>query len=167
MVNLFNGIIRPYGDTPVFWRYWMYYVNPTTWWIRGVLAATLPSIPVECSSVESTHFNPPPGQTCGDYAGQFVSQIAKAGYLTDPNATSDCSYCPYADGREYMHSLNVQDDDKWKCFGIFLAFCISNWVLVYVLIYTVRVRGFTFGFGPLTRVIGKGMDSVKRVVSRK
>lgn len=62
-----------------------------------------------------------------------------------------------------MHSLSVQDDDKWKCFGIFLAFCISNWVLVYVLIYTVRVRGWTFGFGPLSRGLGKVVDAVKGV----
>lgn len=66
-----------------------------------------------------------------------------------------------------MHTLNVQDDDKWKCFGIFLAFVISNWALVYVMIYTVRVRGWTYGFGPLTDGFGKVVGAVKKGVGRK
>ena len=28
MVTLFNGIVTPYSQLSVFWRYWMYYVNP-------------------------------------------------------------------------------------------------------------------------------------------
>lgn len=27
-VQLFTGIIRPYSTTPVFWRYWLYYISP-------------------------------------------------------------------------------------------------------------------------------------------
>ncbi|KAK2764869.1 hypothetical protein FQN54_008566 [Arachnomyces sp. PD_36] len=167
MVNLFNGIIVPYDSNPVFWRYWMYYINPTTWWIRGVLSATLPTIPVICSPIESTHFNPPPGQTCAQYAGAFVSDIARSGYLTNPDAREDCSYCPYKDGREYMHSLNVQDGDKWMCFGIFLAFVVSNWALVYAMIYFVRVRGWSFGFGMVMRGMERGVKGLKRIVLGK
>ena len=32
MFSLFNGVVRPYQSLPVFWRYWMYYVNPSTYW---------------------------------------------------------------------------------------------------------------------------------------
>ncbi len=32
MFSLFNGVVRPYSQLPVFWRYWMYYVNPSTYW---------------------------------------------------------------------------------------------------------------------------------------
>ena len=161
MVNLFNGIVRPYADYPVFWKYWMYYVNPTTWWMRGVLSAVLPDVPIECATQEATHFNPPPGQTCAQYAGEFVSQIAKVGKLIDPNATSDCQYCPYVSGEEYMQNLNVHRGDKWRSFGIFLAFVIINWLLVYFFIYTVRVRGWSFGLGTLFGVAGLMVDRVK------
>jgi ABC-type multidrug transport system permease subunit len=119
---------------------------------------------VVCSSLEFTHFNPPPGQTCAQYAGHFVSQIAKAGYLSNPNATSNCSYCPFASGYEYTRTLNVHDGDKWRCFGIFLAFCLINWGLVYFMIYTVRIKGWSFGFGPLFRLLGNAVDGVKNVV---
>jgi ABC-type multidrug transport system permease subunit len=167
MVNLFNGIVRPYRDYPVFWKYWMYYVNPVTWWLRGVISSVFPSVHIECASKESTHFDPPPGSTCQSYAGNFVSNIAGVGYLVNPDATQDCQYCPYANGTEYMTTLNVHDGDKWRCFGIFLAFVIINWLLVYFFIYTVRVRGWSFGLGYLFGGFGMVVDRVKKVFSRK
>ncbi|KAH8431322.1 ABC drug exporter AtrF [Aspergillus melleus] len=167
MVNLFNGIVRPYSDYPVFWKYWMYYVNPVTWWLRGVISSVFPSVEINCTSMESTHFDPPPGSTCGDYANDFVRNIAGAGYLVDPNATSDCQYCPYRDGMEYMQTLNVHDGDKWRCFGIFLAFVIINWALVYFFIYTVRVRGWSFGIGYIFGGFGMIINGIKGLFTKK
>ncbi|KAJ5822763.1 CDR ABC transporter [Penicillium robsamsonii] len=166
MVNLFNGIVRPYADYPVFWKYWMYYVNPVTWWLRGVLSAVLPEVKIECTSLEATHFNPPPGKTCDAYAGDFVNS-AKVGYLVNPQATADCQYCPFTDGAQYMSNLNVQVDDKWKCFGIFLAFVIINWALVYFFIYTVRVRGWSFGLASVFGAGGMMIDRVKGLFKGK
>jgi ABC-type multidrug transport system permease subunit len=167
MVNLFNGIVRPYADYPVFWKFWMYYVNPVTWWLRGVLSAVLPDVPIECATLETTRFNPPPGQTCEQYAGNFVNQIAKAGYLVNKSATQDCQYCPFTTGAEYMANLNVHRNDKWRCFGIFLAFVIINWILVYFFIYTVRIRGWSFGFGYLFGLAGMLIEGVKGLFKRK
>ncbi|KKZ68105.1 hypothetical protein EMCG_06215 [[Emmonsia] crescens] len=157
LVNLFNGIIRPYSSIPPFWRYWMYYANPTTWWLRGVLSATLPATQIICSAAELTHFNPPPGQTCTEYAGNFISSVARSGYLTNPDATADCTYCAYSNGAEYMRTLNVYEGDKWTGFGIFLAFVVINWALVYFMIYTVRVKGWTFGIGTAVGAVEKGV----------
>ena len=47
-------------------------------------------------------------------------------------------------------------------FGIFLAFCISNWALVYFFVYTVRVRKWTFGFGLVFGGLGKLLDMAKK-----
>lgn len=66
-----------------------------------------------------------------------------------------------------MHTLNVQDDDKWHCFGIFLAFVIINWVLVYFFIYTVRIRGWSFGMGWLFGGIGAVVGGFKKLIRRK
>jgi ABC-type multidrug transport system permease subunit len=140
----------------------MYYVNPVTWWLRGVLSSILPSVKhIECADSEITYFNAPPGQTCQDYAGDSILQ----GYLTNGSATSICGYCPYKDGVEYMHTLNVHDDDKWKCFGIFLAFVIINWALIYFFIYTVRIRGWSFGMGFVFSLFGTVISSVKKAVT--
>ncbi|KAJ5180249.1 ABC multidrug transporter atrF [Penicillium capsulatum] len=167
MVNLFNGIVRPYADYPVFWKYWMYYVNPVTWWLRGVLSAILPPVTIECAGQETTRFDTPGNMTCGEYANNFVHNIAKAGYLVDENATSNCQYCPMRDGTEYMSQLNVHDGDKWRCFGIFLAFVIINWMLVYFFVYTVRVRGWSFGLGYVFGLGGAMIEGVKNLFKGK
>lgn len=170
MFGLLNGVIRPYAQLPVFWKYWVYYLIPSTYWIGGVIAATFRDIVVRCAPNEAALFNPPPGQTCQQYAGAFVAS-AGHGYLTNPAATADCGYCRYSNGIEYMAGLNVSPDDKWRNMGIFLAFCLSNWALVYFFVYTVRVRGWSFGFGTVFGILGRGVEGVKRgakrVVGRK
>ncbi|KAF2108995.1 ABC drug exporter AtrF [Lophiotrema nucula] len=153
MFSLFNGVVRPYSQLSVFWRYWMYYVNPSTYWIGGVLAATLHNTPVQCESSETAQFNVPSGQTCASYAGSFLSSAP--GYLLNPDATADCQYCPYSTGDDYLSTLNIKAGDKWRDFGIFLAFCISNWALVYFFIWSVRIKGWSFGFGKIIGGIGK------------
>lgn len=165
MFSLFNGVVRPYSMLPVFWRYWMYYVNPATYWIGGVLAATLHGIPVECAVSETAQFNVPAGQTCESYAGAFASSAG--GYLLNPTANADCQYCPYRSGDQYLATLNIKASDKWRDFGIFLAFVISNWALVYFFIYTVRIKGWSFGFGWLFGTLGKGVKAVKGLFKKK
>lgn len=149
MFSLFNGVVVPYEQLNVFWKYWMYWINPSTYWIGGVLAATLAKQPVQCTDSEAAHFFAPSGQTCDQFAGDFVRNVAGRGYLVNPDAMGSCAYCPYASGLEYLASLNIEPSQKWRDFGIFLIFCFSNWALVYFFIYFVRVKRFNFGFGLL------------------
>ncbi|KAI1268212.1 ABC-2 type transporter-domain-containing protein [Xylariaceae sp. FL1019] len=159
MFGLFNGVVQPYSLLPAFWRYWLYYLNPATYWIGGMLAATLDGSPVQCEISETARFDPPPGQTCNGYAGEFASSAA--GYLLNPNANADCQYCPYRNGNEYLATLHIEAGQKWRDFGIFLAFCISNWFLVYFFIYTVRIRNWSFGFGSLFKVLTDVANAVR------
>ena len=148
----------------------MYYVNPSTWWIGGILSAVLTHIPVQCKPGEATAFPSPPGQTCGEYAADFL-RSSGAGYIIDPQATGSCGYCPYSSGEEYLRTINIGRGqllgDKWRDFGVFLVFVFTNWMLVYFFIYTVRVRGWSFGMGPLFGVLGKGVDAVKGLFAGK
>lgn len=162
MFSLFNGVVRPYAQLPVFWRYWMYWLNPSTYWIGGVMAATLKDIEVVCGPAEAAMFDPPPGQTCGQYAQSYVDGVG-VGYLTNPDATAACGYCQYRNGVEYMAGLNVTPADKWRYLPIFLAFCVSNWALVYFFVWTVRVKGYGFGLGYVFGGLGRVVGAVKRV----
>lgn len=164
MFGLFNGVVRPYSQLSVFWKYWMYWVNPSTYWIGGVLAATLSDTDVRCLPQEAAYFNPPPGQSCSQYASSFVD--AATGYLINPEATTNCGYCQFSSGIEYMQILNIEPNDKWRYFGIFLAFCISNWALVYFFIYTVRIKGWSFGLGRLFGFGGKLVGAMKKLFKR-
>lgn len=118
-----------------------------------------------CGPDEAAMFDPPPGQTCGQYAQGYVTRVG-TGYLTNPDAMSDCGYCQYSSGVEYMASLNIKPSDKWKYLPIFLAFCISNWMLVYFFIYTFRVRGWSFGFGFVFGGLGKLVAVVKSNIAQ-
>ncbi|OQO06579.1 hypothetical protein B0A48_08362 [Cryoendolithus antarcticus] len=165
MFSLFNGVVRQYSALPIFWRYWMYWVNPSTWWIGGVLAATLHDIPVECAVSETAHFDAPPGQTCMEYAGAFAQ--GAGGYLLNPTASADCQYCPYTVGDQYLAGLNINASDKWRDFGIFLVFVFTNWFLVYFFIWSVRVKGWSFGFGALFGALGKVVAMAKAPLKGK
>ena len=143
----------------------MYWLNPSTYWIGGVLAATLKDTPIRCAATEAAYFNPPPGSTCSSYAQAFVSRAG--GYLTNPDATADCGYCMFSSGVEYMQTLNIEPRDKWRYFGIFLAFCIINWALVYFFIYTVRIKGWSFGFGYVFGAAEKTIGVIKEVFRGK
>ena len=112
MFGLFNGVVRPYSILPVFWKYWMYYVNPSTYWIGGMLAATLNGAKVQCAPEETAVFDAPPGQSCDEYAGPFAK--ASGGYLVNGDATSGCQYCQYSSGNQYLQTLNISADDKWR-----------------------------------------------------
>jgi ABC-type multidrug transport system permease subunit len=135
--------------------------SPATYWIGGVLSATLHNIPVRCDTSETAIFDAPPGQTCSSYASSFLSSAP--GYLLNPDATQGCQYCPYSVGDDYLSTLNLKASDKWRNFGIFLAFCVSNWALVYFFIWSVRIKGWDFGFGS----VGKGVNKVKSLIGGK
>lgn len=73
----------------------------------------------------------------------------------------------YSSGDEYLATLNINASEKWRDLGIFLAFVISNWALVYFFIYTVRIRGWSFGFGYVFGAAGKLVEKVKSVFTGK
>lgn len=112
MFGVFNGIVRPYTDMPSVWRYWVYWMNPSTYWIGGLLSATLTGQPVECNEAETARFLAPPGQSCGEYAGDFIKTAG--GYLLDSNTSGECQYCPYSSGDQYLATINISASDKWR-----------------------------------------------------
>jgi ABC-type multidrug transport system permease subunit len=137
----------------------MYWVNPSTWWIGGVLAATLAGQPIECAESETAVFDPPPGQTCTQYAGAFAD--SSGGYLLQPDATQKCMMCPYSNADQYLATLNIEASQKYRDFGIFLVFVATNYMLVYFFIYTVRIKGWSFGFGTLFGFLGSLVEKIK------
>lgn len=166
MTGLFNGIVRPWSSYPVFWKYWMYFLNPFTYILRGMLATLLPYVnPIECRSSEMTYVPRPPGQSCSSYIGQFVQETGRGRAMPGRNA-DECGYCQVANGSQYMAQLNVHAGDPWRCFGIFLAFVIVNYALVYFFVYTVRVRGWSFGLGYVFGILGLALEKVKSGIKK-
>lgn len=142
--SLFTGVIRPIGDIP-FWGHWIVYLSPIRWLIQGTLSAVLHNVPVRCTQAELAIFSPPPGQTCGAYAADFLQTAI--GYLDNPDAMSNCGYCQYSVGDDYLRGLGFPYDFRWQSFGILLGFFVFNYGLVYFVVWSRVIKNYSFGYG--------------------
>jgi ATP-binding cassette subfamily G (WHITE) protein 2 (SNQ2) len=137
MCETFNGILRPYGQIPAFWRYTMYYLDPFTYWIGGILSAVLEGVEIQCKADELSRFLPRPGETCAEYAGEWISRAG--GYLVEIGS-GECGYCKYESGDKYLRGVNVNPGVAWRNMGIFCIFVVANWGLVYLIVWGRNLR---------------------------
>ncbi|KAL4867840.1 hypothetical protein BDV12DRAFT_111014 [Aspergillus spectabilis] len=134
MCETFNGILQPHKNMPAFWGYTIYYVTPFTYWIGGVLTSVLRGTPVVCNESELTLFQSPSNMTCSEYAKTWLTEKG-VGYLSNPDGQGECGYCEYSFGDDYLAGISLDSSKIWPYFGIFTAFVISNYLMVYLLVY--------------------------------
>ncbi|PIA14573.1 IKI3-domain-containing protein [Coemansia reversa NRRL 1564] len=87
MSTLFCGVPVPYLRMPKFWRSWMYWLSPYMYYVEGVITNDLYGSVVNCKLDDFYIFNPPKGQSCGEYAGEWTKQAS--GYINNLNGTSN------------------------------------------------------------------------------
>lgn len=137
-VITFNGVLQPLSALVQFWH-WMYYLSPFTYLIGGLVANSISGTTVTCSTSELNVFNPPFGQTCKSFAGAFVEFSGK---ILNPEATSNCEYCRYSVGDQYLNTLNMNFDDRWRNFGFMCVYILFNASCVFLFFYLTRVARF-------------------------
>jgi ABC-type multidrug transport system permease subunit len=137
-VITFNGVLQPLSALVQFWH-WMYYLSPFTYLIGGLVANSISGTTVVCAPSELNIFNPPSGQTCQSFAGAFVEVSGK---LLNPEATSNCEYCRYSVGDQYLHTLNMSLDDRWRNFGFMWVYILFNAFCVFLFFYLTKVARF-------------------------
>ena len=120
---IFCGVLAGPKTLPGFWIF-MYRVSPFTYLVDGMLSTGLANQKVTCSSIELTHFNPLAGQTCGTYMQTYICKFG--GYVTNPDATTACSFCSASDTNVYLAQLSSSYSHRWRNFGIMWAFIIFN-----------------------------------------
>lgn len=133
----FCGVVAPPASLPYFWRSWMYPLSPFHYLVEGMLGVALHGLPVECSSAEYAYFNAPPGYTCDSYTAPYISEAG--GYVREING--QCAFCQYATGDEFAAGFNVYYSNNWRDYGIFWAYCIFNFAVVFVASYFFLVGG--------------------------
>ncbi|KAG8863780.1 hypothetical protein FRB96_007617 [Tulasnella sp. 330] len=101
----FAGVLDPYPAITKFWRFWMYYLDPFNYLIGGLLVFPEWDAVVSCKENEFARFAPPSGQTCAAYLAPFMEM--HTGYIQDPTSTTECAYCIYSKGSEYLATLNL------------------------------------------------------------
>lgn len=133
VLSTFAGIMIPYAQITAFWRYWLYWLDPFTYFMQGLITFPIWNSDVECRPHEYGYFDPPSGQTCGQYLQTFMTYAT--GYVNNPDATSDCQYCGYKKGYEYLHNLNIKRHIiGWQGILITLLFVISSYAFVFLLL---------------------------------
>ncbi|KAG0170921.1 hypothetical protein DFQ28_001400 [Apophysomyces sp. BC1034] len=133
LLILFCGLMQPPDSMPRFWSSWMYWLDPFHYYIEGLGVNELEYVQVVCTEDDLIKFQPPPGQTCGQYLANFFS-FGAPGYLANPNATQpeQCGYCTYKSGEEfYSGRFGWDAANKWRNLGILIAFFVFN-VIVFI-----------------------------------
>ncbi|KAK8853032.1 hypothetical protein IAR55_003733 [Kwoniella newhampshirensis] len=129
-VTTFCGVLIPYQQITAFWLYWL---NPFTYLMGALLVFPLWDVEVQCKPEEFGIFDPPSGQTCGQYLETFLTYAT--GYLENPNDTSECHYCGYSKGEEYLASMNLTKHlDGWRDLLITLLFVLTSYGMVFLLL---------------------------------
>lgn len=140
----FNGVMQTPDALPGFWIF-MYRVSPFTYWVGGTAAALLHGRDVVCKDVELAIFNPPSGQTCGEYMAPYFTEAP--GSLNNPNATTGCEFCSMTKADEFLSTVWISWDERWRNFGIFWAYLVFDIALAVGLYYMFRVKKWNFSFG--------------------
>jgi ABC-type multidrug transport system permease subunit len=93
---------------------------------------------VTCAERETSIFDPPSGQTCGQYLAPLASQAA--GTLQNPEAMEACRYCPFQVADQYLAGSRIYWGDRWRNYGIMWAFICFNIFIAVLVYYLFRVK---------------------------
>lgn len=136
----FCGVLQPESQMPGFWTF-MWKVSPYTYFIQSYMLIVFHKRPVVCKPVEFSYLDPLEGQTCGEYLGPFLKNAF--GYVNNPEATSNCQYCSFSIGDQYLATVGVSHSYKWRNVGFFCAYIIFNIIGMLVMYYLFRVKSWS------------------------
>ncbi|GKZ29635.1 hypothetical protein AbraIFM66950_005789 [Aspergillus brasiliensis] len=137
MALTFCGIMQAPSALPGFWIF-MYRVSPFTYWASAMVSTQVSGREVVCSSSELSVLDPPSGQSCGDYLGQYAELAG--GNLLNPNATTGCEYCSVSTADSYISMSGIVASDKWRNFGIFWVYVVVQVAAAAAFYYLFRVK---------------------------
>ncbi|OQE34548.1 hypothetical protein PENCOP_c017G05487 [Penicillium coprophilum] len=121
---IFCGVLATKEALPGFWIF-MYRVSPFTYLVSAMLSTGVSGADAFCEAVEFLKFNPPANQTCQEYMGPFI-KMTGTGYLKDPQATSDCSFCTVSKTNTYLAQISSDFADAWRNFGLMWVYIVFN-----------------------------------------
>lgn len=134
--NSFHSVLVNPDALPRFWIF-MYRATPITYFLAAIVSTGIAGANVVCAANEIVKFAPPSGLTCGAYLQPYMISVRNT--LLNANATTQCEVCPVARTDDLLAQLGIHYDDRWRNFGITLAYSVFNIAGAMVLYWLVRV----------------------------
>ena len=132
---MFCGVLAGPNVIPGFWIF-MYRCNPFTYLIQAILSTGLANAKVTCAPRELVTLKPPMGETCSSFIGPYTE--AAGGYFST-NSDGTCSVCRIDSTNQFLESINALFSQRWRNFGIFVAFIAVNIILTIFFYWLARV----------------------------
>lgn len=125
------------------------------YWVAGIVATMLHGREVNCSEQETSIFDAPAGQTCGEYLAAYFQQAP--GTLQNPSATTGCRVCPISSADQYLAGPNIYWADRWRNFGLMWVYVFFNIAVATFLYYFFRVRKSSGKSSSIFQKMGTGL----------
>jgi ABC-type multidrug transport system permease subunit len=138
MMYIFSGVLAGPSDLPRFWIF-MYRVNPFTYLVSSLLAASTGDASMHCADNEVLSFSAPSGLNCEEYMADYLS--ANGGYVLNPLAhdSEQCNYCALENTNQYLSNLSIDFNNRWRDFGLLWVFVVVNTVGAVLFYWVFRV----------------------------
>ncbi|KAL8279014.1 hypothetical protein RQP46_008683 [Phenoliferia psychrophenolica] len=138
MFNILSWCLVSWSTMPSPFHWFFSWLSPLRWFFGSLMSSHVFPLVVKCTEGDLTRFNVPVGQTCAEYAAPFLATAV--GYLSNPEDTSNCGYCQMSSGGDYVGNFGYKYDQKWRDWGIFICFCVSNVAVIYGATWYTRIR---------------------------
>ncbi|KAI8826193.1 ABC-2 type transporter-domain-containing protein [Fimicolochytrium jonesii] len=137
MQMLFCGVTITYLAMPVFWRSWLYWIDPFHYFVEGIIGNELGGVRTICAGGDVATIIPPAGQTCGQYFAPWFAN-GGPGQLVSEAATDACGFCAIKYGDDFTDQLSWSFDHRWRNLGILVGFWMFNLVVLNFLVRTYK-----------------------------
>lgn len=133
---IFCGVLANPDSMPRFWIF-MYRLSPFTYLVSAMLSTAVANTNIECAANELLKFQPVGNDTCYQYMEPYMTAVG--GYLTNPNSTTDCSFCTIGDTNTFLAGARAYYSDRWRNYGIIWAYIFFNIGAALFVYWLVRV----------------------------
>lgn len=101
-----------------------------------MLSTGLANTFVKCAEREYVSVKPPNGESCSTYLDPYIKFAG--GYFETRNDGS-CAFCQMSSTNTFLKSVNSLYSERWRNFGIFIAFIAINIILTVIFYWLARV----------------------------
>ena len=115
----------------------MYRATPLTYFTSAMVSTGISGVQIQCAQNEILTFDTPDGQVCSTYLEDYINQYG--GQILNSATSQQCHLCPVSDTDSLIAAIGISYENRWRDFGITLAYSVINIVGALILYWCFRV----------------------------